>query len=178
MLWLTSGMATRSMPLAARAGAWNPRVPAHPGRRRRRRRVQRRIVALGHVVPGVANAHVPHDTLIGPTTIHVHGIAWAPTIWAVAARAPGAVARLGGPCAETGPKAQTAGHQLHLRPWRILRARRGQLILRRCSVLSGPGRFGRRRRTPLPPCSSPHPFGQEPAEPPRRGRRGGVRSQC
>jgi hypothetical protein len=119
---------------AARAGPRNPHAPAHPGRQRRRRRRRRRrnrrrrrviplpditgIVralgnitgALGHPVPGMANAHVPNDTLVGPTPIHIQRIPRAPAIWAVAAGPPGTIARLGGTCAHTG-QTQAAGHQ-------------------------------------------------------------------
>ena len=41
--------------------------------------------ALGHPVPGVADAHIPLHTLVWSTSIHVQRIPWAPPIWTVAA---------------------------------------------------------------------------------------------
>jgi hypothetical protein len=58
---------------------------------------------LGHVVPGVADVHIPPDALIRPTPIHIQGIPWAPAIWAVPAWTKGTVARPGG----SGAQAQT-----------------------------------------------------------------------
>jgi len=121
--------------LAVGAGRRNPHRPAHSGRcrqsprrRRRRRGWGRRIVSLpdiagvvralgniartlGHPVPGVANVHIPLDTLVRPTLIHIQGIPRAPVIWAVAARAPGTVARLGGTCQPETGHTQAARHQ-------------------------------------------------------------------
>ena len=64
-------------------------------------------------VPGMANTHIPNDTLVWPTAIHVQGIAWASAIWAVAAHVDSPArraARLGGTGAHTG-QTQTARHQ-------------------------------------------------------------------
>ena len=72
--------------------------------------------AGSHPVPGMANAHIPLDSLVRPTPIHIHGVPRAPVIRAVPARTKGAIARLGGTCAQAQPghrdatRRQRAGH--------------------------------------------------------------------
>ena len=50
--------------------------------------------ALGHPVPGVAHVHVPLNTLVWATSVHIQRIPRAPTIQAISARTQGTIARL------------------------------------------------------------------------------------